>query len=441
VNTVEDSRIVSPFSSSLTKLDENLRIIQTQTERLRAGLDFNEDQLRRSLAEACQCATILSDLISAQRSDANEIDEAVLDRLVHELKTLRRVQRRRLKLLNLAMELRDGRVRHHRVNRTEALNELRLRAVNELLEMATSSSQQKELPGPTSGKWMHWACGLQTDTEGMMLEALRRDFPAVEEFLVDIDEQHWVPSETHGADFSSEGFSSEEAAGAAEESDGEPLPGAAGGTIDAQPEDYDRLARELLAIFQKIRDVGKAEGHSASNENPVRVGPPPSELPAIPDSDSGQTKTVPPGARKGDSRSAQGPAFTWNDRPILKGSGRLQKAQIDKTAARDFMKVVNAWQLNDGQARQLAGIPRTQFRQLREGKHVSLEPDKLTRISLLAAICKGLTVLYGTRRGDKWVHRPHSNPLFDGATPLKYMLKEGVEGLVKVRELVGTWSL
>ena len=64
-----------------------------------------------------------------------------------------------------------------------------------------------------------------------------------------------------------------------------------------------------------------------------------------------------------------------------------------------------------------------------------LEPEKLTRISLLVAISKGLNVLYGTRRGEKWVHRPHSNPLFDGTEPLKYMLKQGVEGLVKVREL------
>ena len=38
------------------------------------------------------------------------------------------------------------------------------------------------------------------------------------------------------------------------------------------------------------------------------------------------------------------------------------------------------------------------------------------------------------------VHRPNSNPLFEGTEPLKYMLKQGVDGLIKVRQFVGVWS-
>jgi len=104
------------------------------------------------------------------------------------------------------------------------------------------------------------------------------------------------------------------------------------------------------------------------------------------------------------------------------------------------MRVVKAWQLDDGQARQLLEVPRALFHKIRDGEHVTLSPENLTRISLLVAISKGLTVLYGTRRGERWIHRPNSKPPFEGSEPLKYILKEGIDGLVKVRQLVGVWS-
>lgn len=436
--------MLSPFSSVLAKLDESLQTVQIQIERLRGGLDPDEDQLRRSLADACHYATILGDLISVRRSNANETDHRALDRLIHELKILRRTQRRRLRLLNLAAELSTGQIDHHRVNRTKELNQLRLQAVRELLEMATNSSQEKDLPGPTAGMWLHWACGLQRETEVAMLQTLRRDFPAVEEFFAAIDERYWVSGENHLAEFSSEAFSYEEVEGAAVESAAEALSVSALGAIEAEPADRDRLARNLLAMFEKSLGMGGAEALSLSNENPLREDPPSPELPAISTGDpsSDQTMAVPPkvGERNAENASRWAGLAETGGRPLMQPPKRLEKARIDKAAALDFLKVVDAWQLDDRQARQLLGISRTRFRQLRERKPVILEPEKLTRISLLVAISKGLNVLYGTRRGEKWVHRPHSNPLFDGAEPLKYMLKQGVEGLVKVRELVGPWS-
>src|SRR5690242_7773946 len=104
------SRMLSPFSSALAKLDDSLQTVQTQLERRRVDLDVNGDELRRSLADACHYATILSELISAQRATAIQEDRPPLDRLIQELAVLRRTQRRRLKLLNLATELGSGRV-------------------------------------------------------------------------------------------------------------------------------------------------------------------------------------------------------------------------------------------------------------------------------------------------------------------------------------------
>jgi hypothetical protein len=412
--------MLSPFSSALAELDKSLQTVQIEIERLRGGLDPNEDLLHRSLATAYHYATMLGDLISAQRSNSNETDHQALDRLIHELNSLRRVERRRLKLLDLATELRAGRVRHHRVNRTEELNELRLQAARELQRMVTHPSQETDLPGPASGKWLHWACGLQEKTDGATLQALRRDFPAVEEFVAAIDERYWVSAEDHATEFSSAA-----AEGAAEEPAAEPPPAPAPRLIDTVPANPDRLARDLLAMFEKVL-------------------PPAQDLQAALNSDSpsGQATAVPRDFVKSDSEVASGGVGRTEaeNRFLVQPRGRLNKEGIDNAARVDFMKVVKAWRLNDSQARRLLGISRALFNQIRDGERVTLEPDKLTRISLLVAISKGVNVLYGIRRGERWIYRPNSNPLFDGAAPLKYMLKQGVEGLVKVRELVGVWS-
>lgn len=408
--------MLSPFSSALAKLDVSLQTIQSQMERLRADLDGDGDQLRHSLADACHYTTILSELITAQRSTANEIDHAPLDQLIHELNQLQRSQRRRLKLLNLASELSAGRVHHHRVNRTQGLNELRVQAVREL-RAATVYYEGKDLPGPRSSKWLPWACGLQEESDGSTLQALRQDFPALEEFVAAMDEHNWISGDNRSIE-----LSSAIAEGTAEEYALEPEGPPAREPDGAAPVDHDRTARNLLAMFEKVLQDGGAQTLSRPKQT--------------------QPAASTPAAKKSEAEGAAkwvGPTGN-GDRPSVQPRLKLDKERIDKTAGLEFMKVVNAWQLDDGQARRLLGISRSLFNQMRDGERVTLEPDKLTRISLLVAISKGLTVLYGTRRGDKWVHRPNSNPLFDGTEPLKYMLKEGIDGLVKVRELVGVWS-
>jgi hypothetical protein len=73
----------SEFSCALAKLDESLRIVRSQLERMRAALEVNEDQFHRSLADAAQQAAILRSLIRVERPDANWMDREALDQLIH----------------------------------------------------------------------------------------------------------------------------------------------------------------------------------------------------------------------------------------------------------------------------------------------------------------------------------------------------------------------
>lgn len=419
--------MLSPFSSALAKLDGSLQSVQAELASLRGNLDADGEQLRRDLAEACRYAAALSELISYQRSKTNELDHAPLDQLIHELNVLRRTQRRRLKLLNLATELRLGHVHHHRVHRTEGLNKLRLQAVKELLELVEAPLQDKDLPGPKAGKWLEWACALQAEADDATLESLHRDFPALEEFVADMDTRYWIAGQDPAAD----------GAALAEQATTEPADPPDREPVCVETAEHDRLARDLLAMFEKVLHAGGNGEMPRLNEDLSAI----SSTSQAAAASAGNSHADPTGASTSDAKRAPRWIVTERDaRAVGQRPRRIEKRALDRAAGLDFLKVANAWQLDDGQARRLLGISGTMLRQLREGDHVQLTPEELTKISILVAISKGLTVLYGVKRGDKWVHRPNSNPLFEGAEPLKYMLKEGVDGLVKVRQLVGVWS-
>jgi hypothetical protein len=186
----------SPFSYALAKLDGSLQTFQSQLDRLRAALEVNDDQLSHSLKDACRYATVLRDLIRAERPDANWIDRRALDLLIQELEIAvkaRRNQQRRNKLLDLANELDAGSVKHRFDTRTTALNTLRLEAIKELRTEAALSEQVKRLPGPNASEWLHWACSLQDAKDVWVLIDLRRDFGAVERFAGEMEESYWIP--------------------------------------------------------------------------------------------------------------------------------------------------------------------------------------------------------------------------------------------------------
>jgi hypothetical protein len=185
----------SPFSSELAKLDGSLQSIQYQLDSLRAALEVNDDQLSTSVTEARQHATILRNLIRTERPDANWADRESLNQLIRELEIERRNRQCRAKLLELASELDAGSVKHRLNARCTALNTLRLEAVKELQSQAALAKEVKDLPGPSAGEWIHWACTLQDNRDATILMNLRRDFGTLERFASEMEESYWIPGQ------------------------------------------------------------------------------------------------------------------------------------------------------------------------------------------------------------------------------------------------------
>jgi hypothetical protein len=111
--------------------------------------------------------------------------------------------------------------------------------------------------------------------------------------------------------------------------------------------------------------------------------------------------------------------------------------RLSPSAVRAFVKIAALWELRDKEARQLlGGVSNGAYYELKKKGSRMLDQDRLTRISLLTGIFKALNILYSKRLADRWVQLPNTNPMFEGDTPLAYMIKGGLPAMLRVRQLL-----
>ncbi len=118
-------------------------------------------------------------------------------------------------------------------------------------------------------------------------------------------------------------------------------------------------------------------------------------------------------------------------------SNKEVQQRLSRAAVPAFFKLVQAWKVRDEAARQLlGGLSNGVYYQLKRGHKKTLDQDKLTRISLLIGIFKALNILYSRKLADAWINLPNANPMFEGESPLAYMIRGGVPALLRVRQLL-----
>jgi hypothetical protein len=111
--------------------------------------------------------------------------------------------------------------------------------------------------------------------------------------------------------------------------------------------------------------------------------------------------------------------------------------QLTPAAVKAFFKMMKLWDVRDEDARALlGGMSNGSFYELKRKVPATLDQDRMTRISLLTGIFKALNILYGKRLSDRWMQLPNENAMFQGRTPLDYMLSGGLPGMLRVRQLL-----
>ncbi len=193
--------MTSLLLSALTQLDASVRLLEEHLNRLAAGLEVPEDQLKQCAADVRQNAGTVRELVHGRHRDFNWTDRQSLERLIQHLEAAEAGQKeiRLGRLLELAEALNSGRITHRLKTRLVELEGLREEAVRELLAEA-AEDEPKDLPGPEAAAWVHWACGLQEDANAAQFAELGRSFPALMHFAGEMEESYWRPRErAHGA--------------------------------------------------------------------------------------------------------------------------------------------------------------------------------------------------------------------------------------------------
>jgi Protein of unknown function (DUF2384) len=126
---------------------------------------------------------------------------------------------------------------------------------------------------------------------------------------------------------------------------------------------------------------------------------------------------------------------TW-EKPADLSSKEIIK-RLSPAAVKAFLRIRDLWALRDEDARQLlGGVSNGAFYELKRKPRPILDQDRLTRISLLTGIFKALNILYSKKLADRWIQLSNENPMFEGATPLAYMIKGGLPAMLRVRQLL-----
>jgi antitoxin Xre/MbcA/ParS-like protein len=127
--------------------------------------------------------------------------------------------------------------------------------------------------------------------------------------------------------------------------------------------------------------------------------------------------------------------IAWEKPADLSSKDVLKR--LSPAAVKAFLKIRELWELRDEDARRvLGGMSNGAFYELKKKVRGALDQDRLTRISVLTGIFKALNILYSKKLADRWVQLPNENPMFEGETPLTYMIKGGLPAMLRVRQLL-----
>ncbi|HEX7982208.1 MbcA/ParS/Xre antitoxin family protein [Oxalobacteraceae bacterium OTU3REALA1] len=118
-------------------------------------------------------------------------------------------------------------------------------------------------------------------------------------------------------------------------------------------------------------------------------------------------------------------------------NAKAERERLSKSALKGFFKLVGTWHVRDEDARQLlGGLSSSALYEWKKNPERTLEVDCITRISYLLGIYKALHIIYGDKLADEWVNLPNNNQIFEGRTPLAYMLGGGLLAMQTVRQLL-----
>jgi hypothetical protein len=137
------------------------------------------------------------------------------------------------------------------------------------------------------------------------------------------------------------------------------------------------------------------------------------------------------------ARTVSYPASRHRPDPPPDLASREERARLSAPGLQAFFAIMGLWKVRDEDARALlGGVTNGPFYEMKRAPDRVLDTDRLTRVSYLIGIFKALRILHSDALADRWVRLPNAHPIFDGQTPLAYMIRGGLPAMQTVRRLL-----
>ncbi|MBS1164343.1 MAG: hypothetical protein H6R00_368 [Proteobacteria bacterium] len=128
--------------------------------------------------------------------------------------------------------------------------------------------------------------------------------------------------------------------------------------------------------------------------------------------------------------------------PLMKRFAPANRRRLSAPGLRTFLAIADLWAMTDEERLLVLGMPaRSMYRNwvkaVREHRDITLDVDRLTRISIVLGIHQALGTLYPTEQdGVEWLKTPHGAPLFGGRPPVALITSGTQDGLLSVRRFL-----
>jgi len=169
-------------------LDNSLAQFAAGLEELRAAQSVDIDQVIDQLKTAAEAARNLRSLMLSAKPNSSWHSREEFDALVERIQE---ISKARARLQAVATELEGGTIVHRRALRVEQVNQLLEQAIIELRSHATPGGEPPTLPGPEADHWVQWACTLKEPEDAAALQSLRKGFPALDDFIANLEPDMW----------------------------------------------------------------------------------------------------------------------------------------------------------------------------------------------------------------------------------------------------------
>lgn len=110
-----------------------------------------------------------------------------------------------------------------------------------------------------------------------------------------------------------------------------------------------------------------------------------------------------------------------------------EKGKIE-VIVKAIVRASDAWKLTNREAADLFDVPIATWNRMKSGAyHGRLDQDKVTRVSLIIGIFKGLRLLFNGPLAHGWVKASNQGPGFLGRPPVQVMIEGGIPAMIAVR--------